>query len=963
MRTCHQLQRLVVLGVLVVPTVGWAQSVARTFPPARSHQIANAPVAGLQSRITVEIDQAPIAVALKTIAREATVKITVADGVVRLDKRVSLRARNMTTAEAFRAVMAGTPVQMSVATDGLIFFGLASSKPVKVQGVVTGRVVDGVTKRGIAGATVQIEGTGYGAQTTDDGIFRMSGIPAGNYTVAIRRIGYGKVTRTVTVGENATVTVDVPLEASANALEQVVVTGTIVQTELKAVPSAITVVTAKQIEERGITRIDQLFRGDIPGLFAHNLGTGATFDEVTMFSRGATALSSASAGLSTIPGVTFPTNAIKTYVDGVELADPKYLSQLDPRSIERIEIVSGPQASTVYGSNAINGVMQIFTKRGMTSKPQVTLNLLSGWVENNFRSAKTPQHDYSGQLNGVEGRLSYNAGASWSYMGPWTPAKRSARTSGFGGARLELPTAAGQVTADLTIRRSLTQNRQYGTSGQIYTDFREKGWYSLNQFAPVGLAAPTTATLTGQTLGLTLSYAPKAWWSHELGIGVDASDAETRARERGYLSPGDTSLIFSQGHTERRSLRYTTTARVPVTSLAVATITAGADGWQSIVSSTALLAQTLTGSLTGTTTVTRQPDHNTGGFVQTQLGVRDRLFLTYGLRAEWNPAYGEEAQPNFAPRYGVAYTQEIGTVTTKVRGSYGRSTRPPTPRYKAARTISDAVPSTWPILSPFYANFDRTLANPELAPEYQQGGEAGLEMYLGTRGSLVITRYNQTVDGLIANPIVDSARSVVPCPTSCSAQSRDVDGYGYWYQYRYVNIGTIRNQGWELQGSVNLGRLTTRGTYSWTKSRTIGVNSKYRASFANNPQYQPGATFMYLPEHTWAMGMTYATGSTTVGLNVTGIDRARNETDEFSFQNFSSAIRLPQNRLNISSAGYVNFNPGYAMADLAVSHRFLSWVEGVLQVQNITDRYVNDYTAGYATMGRQVKAGARLRVP
>src|SRR5687767_4657849 len=271
---------------------------------------------------------------------------------------------------------------------------------------------------------------------------------------------------------------DITLDVSANALEQVVVTGTVVAAELKAVPSAITVVTAKQIEERGITRIDQLFRGDIPGLFAQNQGSNlkASIDEVTMFSRGATALSRSSTGVDAM----FLTSPIKTYVDGVELANSKYLSQIDPKSIVRIEILTGPQASTIYGSNAINGVMQVFTKRGSSSRPQLSLSLLSGWVENNFSSARTPQHDYSAQLTGVEGRFSYNAGGSWNYVGPWTPAKQSTRTGGFGGAKLDLPTAAGRVTADMILRRSFTQSVQRGATDQTRTGYRETGRLSFN---------------------------------------------------------------------------------------------------------------------------------------------------------------------------------------------------------------------------------------------------------------------------------------------------------------------------------------------------------------------------------------------------------------------------------------------------------------------------------------------------
>src|SRR5687767_4317837 len=210
---------------------------------------------------------------------------------------------------------------------------------------------------------------------------------------------------------------DITLDVSANALEQVVVTGTVVATELKSVPSAITVVTAKQLEERGITKIEQLFRGDIPGLFAQNRGPqqDGLLDQITMFSRGATALSELSSGA--VDGsfnATF-TNPIKTYVEGVELADSRNLNQIDPKSIERIEILTGPQASTIYGSNAINGVMQIFTKRGAGNKPTLALNLTSGVTENNFSNAVAPDHLADASVTGVEGRISYNVGGSWNY--------------------------------------------------------------------------------------------------------------------------------------------------------------------------------------------------------------------------------------------------------------------------------------------------------------------------------------------------------------------------------------------------------------------------------------------------------------------------------------------------------------------------------------------------------------------
>jgi len=914
--------------------------------------------------VTIDVVDAPLMRVLEAIARQSGLRESWNDRVFGSTVLVSLHVREVPADVAFAKALSGTGMQAVIVAKRVNIVKDAQEAP---SGIISGTVRDEQTRQPVRGAAVLVDESTRGVMTGSDGVFKITSVSPGDHRITIRLIGYLRQVRTVHVNDGETVPVDVVLALTGSVLDQVVVTGTVIPTELKAVPNAITIITAKQIEERGITKIDQLFRGDVPGIFAQNLGAGAALDEVTMFSRGATALSSFSAGTTAPGGGTTFTNPIKTYVDGVELADPRYLSQIDPKSIERIEILTGPQASTIYGSNAINGVMQIFTKRGATAAPQLTLNLLSGWVENDFSSARTPQHDYSAQLSGVEGRISYNGGGSWNYVGPWTPSKQTTRTGVFEGTRLELPTALGPVTADMTFRLGNTQSRQRGDQNQSNTNYTGTGWYRYSVYQPGGRSAPVTYMLNGQTLGFTLGYTPTNWWSHELGVGQDASATEERYSAQGNLDNTDTTLFLTQTHTGRRSLRYSTTAKVPVTSLVQATVTVGADAWQSLTSSMRVFPQTLTGTLTSTSyDVERQPEHNTGAFLQTQFGVQDRLFVTYGLRAEWNHNFGAEAQPNYAPRYGVAYTQDVGVITAKLRASYGRSTRPPTAGVKAATFATDAGYTAADVND--YGNFVLVFANPELAPEHQQGGEGGLELYWGTRGSLVITRYNQTVDGLIEDVgPVDSIRSLAPNPPSGSSDYVfDANGYGYRWQFQYLNVGSIRNQGWELQSSVNTGPFTTHGTYSWTKSRTIGVNPAYRKFFANAlgyPQYQPGATFDFLPEHTWAVGTTYERAQTTVVLNVTGTGRLRNLQDELYLHSLTPAVRLLQNRLNMNYGnGYVSFNDGYALADLTASHRFSSHLEGVLQVQNLADRYTNDKYAGYATMGRQSKVGVRIRL-
>lgn len=906
----------------------------------------------LMTPVTIAVKEGALEAVLIDISNQAGLKPVLGGDVRRYNKRVSMDVSNIPASSALDRALKGTGIVYQMFPNNGIGF-VAQVKAIIAQGIVTGRVTDAKSGKGITGASVSLESNAQTATTGEDGVYRLAAVPAGSHTVTVRLVGYSKQTRQVTVGEGATATANFTLEPTANVLNEIVVTGTIVATELKAVPNAITVITAKEIEERGITRLDQLFRGDVPGLFAQNLGSVNPLDSVVMFSRGASMLTSATNAL--------PTNPIKTYLDGVELARPEYLSQIDPRSIDRVEIIAGPQASAIYGSNALNGVMQIFTKRGSTARPQVVLNFMSGVIQNNYTTALSPIHTYDGRISGTEGRLSFNGGASWDYTGRWTPARQTQRISLYGGGKIQLH----NLTLDGTVRRGLTQNKQTGSAEQTITDMGESG--VLAPSAQSGLSAPTNARLTGRTVGLSLKYASIPWWSHELSLGSDASYGESISPSPRYgsISAFDTSLSFIQSENVRNSQRYTTTIQTPRLALVSLTLTVGADHWRNRSFFMAVEPSTLTGNLGTPSNLTRgKPGSNTGSFVQAQFGVQDALFFTYGLRAEWNPNYGDDYGTNFAPRYGMAYSRNIGSLTTKLRASYGRATRPPTQFQKLS------LPATSTRDLGIYGPYDTRLANPELGPEYQQGGEGGLEFYLGNRGSLVITRYNQTVDALIlrVNP-VDSVRSILPGnSTQCAVKP---DGYCYSQQSQHLNVGSLRNQGWEMQGSVSTGPFTTRGTYSWTKSRILGITSKYRA-LLTSLDYQTGASFNYLPEHTWMVGITYARAGTTMSLNVNGTGALYRSIDDVNIavQGLLTPPRLDMTKPRMLLPPlYRPKGPGYAMSDLNVSHRwsgapghFLSNVEGVLQIQNLGNFYQNDYRAINATIGRQSKAGLRIRL-
>ena len=215
--------------------------------------------------------------------------------------------------------------------------------------VITGTVT-AEAGRPIGGASVFFPDFHLGANTAPDGSYTIR-LPADRVkgqTVQLtaRYIGYSPVQHAVTLTAG-TQQQSFSLTRDVVQLNEVVVTGTGSATETKKIPFAVGVVSADQLKETpSVTPLGGL-AGKVPGVSVLD-ASGEPGAPPAVRLRAATSLTGTQDPLVIIDG------AISNFT----------LADINSEDIERVEVVKGAAASSLYGSNAANGVIQIFTKRG-----------------------------------------------------------------------------------------------------------------------------------------------------------------------------------------------------------------------------------------------------------------------------------------------------------------------------------------------------------------------------------------------------------------------------------------------------------------------------------------------------------------------------------------------------------------------------------------------------------------------
>jgi TonB-linked SusC/RagA family outer membrane protein len=242
-----------------------------------------------------------------------------------------------------------------VASVFFLLLGLGTAANAQSR-VVTGKIKDSAGQA-LPGVNVIKKGTTTGTSTDGDGAFS---IEAGNNDILVFSfIGYS--TQEIQVASQTKI--DVTLVEDVTTLEEVVVNTGYGEMRKSDVTSAQSTITSKDIERTINTTIDQAMQGRAPGVYVTQ-NTGAPGGGVSINIR----------GVNTISGSTEPLYVI----DGIQiqgsnsLSGANPLSSLNPSDIESMEVLQGPNATSIYGSRATNGVVVITTKRGKTGEMKIS---------------------------------------------------------------------------------------------------------------------------------------------------------------------------------------------------------------------------------------------------------------------------------------------------------------------------------------------------------------------------------------------------------------------------------------------------------------------------------------------------------------------------------------------------------------------------------------------------------------
>jgi TonB-linked SusC/RagA family outer membrane protein len=704
----------------------------------------------------------------------------------------------------------------------------------ETTGTVRGQVRDSATAQPLSGVQVSIPATSQGTLTDARGMFLLTGISPGTVTLDVQMIGYGTGTRKVAVTAGQTAVADFTLAQRAVVLNQLVVTATGQQRE-RELGNAVATINVASIPVAPPKGVQGMLSAQVPGAYVM-ANSGQPGAGGTIRLRGVNSVSMGNNPIIYVDGVRIYSGTTPTMP--LNRQGELSLNDIDPADIARIEVIRGPAATTLYGTQASGGVIQIFTKRGTTGAPLWSADISAGF---NNQGHVGPSADPTGMwLNKCSGILTTGAGkqfedpscpasGSWLRNGPITRFDLSVRG---GQGQMSYYLSGFSNNTDGTLRNSQTKaagfRANFGfrpmdkVSLNLNTSYtrRNTGWVPdgnsaegvllnvsrgpSNNFKGSGCTDAGVVCLDNGAIfttdnttksdhfitGLTLSYSPGTWLTNRLTFGFDYNGlVNQNVLPFGFVTLPTGEMYWNNWVHKLLTVDYVSTLQNSLGQSFSSSFSLGGQMYDDRVESLDVTANDFAGPgqptivTAATRDVTddvRQRVVNAGFFLQEVLGWQDRAFLTGGLRVDGNSAFGKGFGLQPYPKVSASYILSDHAFWPKSLIQ--------TFKLRAAIGESGKAPGafdaerTWEPIAGDNGQPGFTpaqLGDANLGPERTWEYEAGFEMgALQNRLGVDFTIYNQhTSDALIP----------VTAPPS--------DGF---LNTQLENVGKLQNHGIEL---------------------------------------------------------------------------------------------------------------------------------------------------------------------
>lgn len=441
---------------------------------------------------------------------------------------------------------------------------------------------------------------------------------------------------------------------STYGLSEVVISANRALTPASEVASSVTIIKKEEIERSNKPFLSDLLKA-VPGLSVVQQGGKGSLSSI--FLRGG--------------------NAQHTLfrIDGVEINDPSSLnnaydlSNLQLDNIERIEVLRGPQ-STLYGSEAMAGVISIFTKKGSGS-PKLSLSAEGGSYGTMNGNAA---------LNGSFKVIDY----SLSYSGY--------KTKGFSSADKNY----GNTETDGSLNNSI-----YSRLGVKLTEFMSldvlynfiKSRTDLDQNGPDG-DDPNFVYKLEESVFKTSSNISlfEGRWNQDLGVSIMRHISHT-IDDIDEIRPQTSSDAYFNG--SRLKLEWQNNLKVDKYNMLVF----GAEAYRE-KANTSYFSRSEYGPFNSE--IPENSATTTSLYLQDQVNFANAIFASAGLRYDKHNRFGSITTFRIAPAYLISETN------TKLKFTYGTGFKSPS----------------------LYNLFDPAFGNPDLKPEKSRGWDAGVEQYI-----------------------------------------------------------------------------------------------------------------------------------------------------------------------------------------------------------------------------------------